>query len=108
MKIEIVLTTTEAGFLVEKVVAQDKVMERTKIKDFLTWYAETAQRSIQPSARRQRLRLGRSRFQRRHAHNSLIAFAICMLADSPDAHAARSDLRCHRVPWALHAKGKSI
>jgi hypothetical protein len=36
MKIEIVLTTTEAGFVVEKVVAQDKVTERTKIKDFLT------------------------------------------------------------------------
>jgi hypothetical protein len=39
MKIEIVLTTTEAGFVVEKVVAQDKVTDRTNIKDFLTWYA---------------------------------------------------------------------
>lgn len=39
MKIEIVLTTTEAGFVVEKVVAHDKVTERTNIKDFLTWYA---------------------------------------------------------------------
>jgi hypothetical protein len=39
MKIEIILTTTEAGFLVEKVVAQDKVTDRTNVKDFLTWYA---------------------------------------------------------------------
>lgn len=39
MKIEIVLTTTEAGFVVEKVVAQDKVTRGTNIKDFLTWYA---------------------------------------------------------------------
>jgi hypothetical protein len=39
MKIEIVLTTTEAGFVVEKVVAQDKVTDRTNIRDFLTWYA---------------------------------------------------------------------
>jgi hypothetical protein len=39
MKIEIVLTTTEAGFVVEKVVAHDKVTDRTNIKDFLTWYA---------------------------------------------------------------------
>jgi len=39
MKIEIVLTTAEAGFAVEKVVAQDNVTERTNIKNFLTWYA---------------------------------------------------------------------
>jgi hypothetical protein len=39
MKIEIVLTTTEAGSVVEKVVARDKVTDRTNIKDFLTWYA---------------------------------------------------------------------
>lgn len=39
MKIEIVLTTKETGFVVEKVVAQDKVTDRTNIKDFLTWYA---------------------------------------------------------------------
>ena len=39
MKIEIVLTTTEAGFVVEKVVAQDKVSDQTNIKNFLTWYA---------------------------------------------------------------------
>jgi hypothetical protein len=39
MKIEIVLTTTEAGFVVEKVVARDKITGRTNIKDFLTWYA---------------------------------------------------------------------
>jgi hypothetical protein len=39
MKIEIVLTTTEAGFVVERVVAEDKVTERTNIKNLLTWYA---------------------------------------------------------------------
>ena len=39
MKIEIVLTTTEAGSVVEKVVARDKVTDRTDIKAFLTWYA---------------------------------------------------------------------
>ena len=39
MKIEIVLITTEAGFVVETVVAQDKVTQRTNIKDVLTWYA---------------------------------------------------------------------
>jgi hypothetical protein len=39
MKIEIVLTTTEAGFVVEKVVAQAKVTNRTNIKNVLTWYA---------------------------------------------------------------------
>ena len=39
MKIEIVLTTTEASSVVEKVVAQGKVTERTNIKNFLTWYA---------------------------------------------------------------------
>jgi hypothetical protein len=39
MKIEIVFATTEAGFVVEKVVAQDKITDRTNIKDLLTWYA---------------------------------------------------------------------
>ena len=39
MRIEIVLITTEAGFVVESVVARDKVTGRTNIKDFLTWYA---------------------------------------------------------------------
>ena len=39
VKIEIVLTTIEAGFAVEHVVAQDKVTKMTNIKDFVTWYA---------------------------------------------------------------------
>ena len=39
MKIEVVLTTKEAGLVVEKVVAQDKVTDQTDIKNFLTWYA---------------------------------------------------------------------
>ena len=39
MKIEIVFTNTKAGFVVEKVVAQDKVTDRTNIKDLLIWYA---------------------------------------------------------------------
>jgi len=39
MKVEIVLTTIEAGFVVEKVVAKDKVTDRTNIKGLLTWYA---------------------------------------------------------------------
>ena len=39
IKIEIVLTAKEAGLVVERVVAHDKVTERTNMKNFLTWYA---------------------------------------------------------------------
>ena len=39
IKIEVVLTIKQAGLVVEKVVAQDKVTDQTNIRNFLTWYA---------------------------------------------------------------------